>query len=240
MKKLLLTGGTGGIGKSIAKDFNANGYFVIIMGRNKEKFDEIDFENPEQTDFFRCDLSIKEQISACLEKIIKNHPLIEILINNAGVTEDSLFLRMDLQKWQNVIDVNLNTTFQITNFFLKQMVKNRWGRVINITSVVGHTGNVGQANYCASKMGIIGMSKSLALEVAKRGITVNCISPGFIDTKMTQGLDDNTRKLILEKIPLGKIGEPRDVSNCALFIASENSNYITGQTFHVNGGLTMI
>ena len=120
------------------------------------------------------------------------------------------------------------------------MVKNRWGRVINITSVVGHTGNIGQANYCASKMGIIGMSKSLALEVAKRGITINCISPGFIDTKMTQSLDENTKKLILEKIPLGKIGEPKDISNCALFIASENSNYITGQTFHVNGGLTMI
>ena len=147
---------------------------------------------------------------------------------------------MDLQKWQNVIDINLNTTFLITNFFLKQMVKNRWGRVINITSVVGHTGNIGQANYCASKMGIIGMSKSLALEVAKRGITINCISPGFIDTKMTQSLDENTKKLILEKIPLGKIGEPKDISNCALFIASENSNYITGQTFHVNGGLTMI
>ena len=240
MKKILLTGGTGGIGKSLARDFNANGYYVIVTGRNKNRFDEIDIKNPSKTDFFTCDLSIKEQLSSCLEKIIQKHPLIEILINNAGVTEDSLFLRMDLQKWQNVIDINLNTTFQITNFFLKQMVKNRWGRVINITSVVGHTGNIGQANYCASKMGIIGMSKSLALEVAKRGITINCISPGFIDTKMTQGLDENTKKLILEKIPLGKIGEPRDISNCALFIASENSNYITGQTFHVNGGLTMI
>ena len=240
MKKILLTGGTGGIGKSLARDFNANGYYVIVTGRNKDRFDEIDFKNPSKTDFFTCDLSIKEQLSSCLEKIIQKHPLIEILINNAGVTEDSLFLRMDFQKWQNVIDINLNTTFQITNFFLKQMVKNRWGRVINITSVVGHTGNIGQANYCASKMGIIGMSKSLALEVAKRGITINCISPGFIDTKMTQGLDENTKKLILEKIPLGKIGEPRDISNCALFIASENSNYITGQTFHVNGGLTMI
>ena len=240
MKKILLTGGTGGIGKSLARDFNANGYYVIVTGRNKNRFDEIDFKNPSKTDFFTCDLSIKEQLSSCLEKIIQKHPLIEILINNAGVTEDSLFLRMDFQKWQNVIDINLNTTFQITNFFLKQMVKNRWGRVINITSVVGHTGNIGQANYCASKMGIIGMSKSLALEVAKRGITINCISPGFIDTKMTQGLDENTKKLILEKIPLGKIGEPRDISNCALFIASENSNYITGQTFHVNGGLTMI
>lgn len=240
MKKILLTGGTGGIGKSLARDFNANGYYVIVTGRNKDRFNEIDFKNPDKTDFFTCDLSIKGQLSSCLEKIIQKHPLIEILINNAGVTEDSLFLRMDLQKWQNVIDINLNATFQITNFFLKQMVKNRWGRVINITSVVGHTGNIGQANYCASKMGIIGMSKSLALEVAKRGITINCISPGFIDTKMTQGLDENTKKLILEKIPLGRIGEPKDISNCALFIASENSNYITGQTFHVNGGLTMI
>lgn len=240
MKKILLTGGTGGIGKSLARDFNANGYYVIVTGRNKDRFDEIDFKYPDKTDFFRCDLSIKEQLSSCLENIIQKYPLIEILINNAGVTEDSLFLRMDLQKWQNVIHINLNTTFQITNFFLKQMVRNRWGRVINITSVVGHTGNIGQANYCASKMGIIGMSKSLALEVAKRGITINCISPGFIDTKMTQVLDENTKKLILEKIPLGKIGEPKDISNCALFIASENSNYITGQTFHVNGGLTMI
>ena len=144
--------------KSLARDFNANGYYVIVTGRKKDRFDEIDFKNPDKTDFFTCDLSIKEQLSSCLEKIIQKHPLIEILINNAGVTEDSLFLRMDLQKWQNVIDINLNATFQITNFFLKQMVKNRWGRVINITSVVGHTGNIGQANYCASKMGIIGMS----------------------------------------------------------------------------------
>ena len=240
MKKILLTGGTGGIGQAVAKDFNSCGYFVIVTGRNKKKFDEIEFKYPDKTEFFSCDLSNKSQLVECFQKILKKHNLIEILINNAGITEDSLFLRMDHIKWERVIEVNLNTTFRITNLLIRQMIKNRWGRIINITSVVGHTGNVGQANYCASKMGIIGMSKSLALEVAKRGITINCISPGFIDTKMTEKLDDNTKKEILNKIPVGKIGKPEDISNCALFLASKNSDYITGQTFHINGGLTMI
>ena len=240
MKKILLTGGTGGIGKSLARDFNANGYYVIVTGRNKDRFNEIDFKNPDKTDFFTCDLSIKEQLSSCLEKIIQKHPLIEILINNAGVTEDSLFLRMDLQKWQNVIDINLNATFKITNFFLKQMVKNRWGRVINITSVVGHTGNIGQANYCASKMGIIGMSKSLALEVASRGITVNAIAPGFISSAMTDKLTEEQREKIISNIPVNRLGTPKDVANAVIFLAKEDSSYITGNTIHVNGGLAMV
>ena len=240
MKKILLTGGTGGIGQAIAKDFNSHGYYVIVTGRNKKKFDGIKFKYPEKTEFFSCDLTNKSELTECFQKIIKKHSVIEILINNAGITQDSLFLRMDHSKWEEVIEINLNTTFKITNLLIRQMIKNRWGRIINITSIVGHTGNIGQANYCASKMGIIGMSKSLALEVAKRGITINCISPGFIDTKMTEELDDNTKKVILDKIPVGKIGKPEDISNCALFLASENADYITGQTFHVNGGLTMI
>ena len=239
MKKILLTGGTGGIGKSLARDFNANGYYVIVTGRNKNRFDEIDFKNPSKTDFFTCDLSIKEQLSSCLEKIIQKHPLIEILINNAGVTEDSLFLRMDLQKWQNVIDINLNTTFQITNFFLKQMVKNRWGRVINITSVVGHTGNIGQANYSASKAGIVALSKSLAIEYAKKNITINCVSPGFIQTNMTDKISEQFRSELMSRIPMNRLGTGEDVSDTIAFLSSDSSSYITGETIHVNGGMYM-
>ena len=147
---------------------------------------------------------------------------------------------MDVERWNQVIDLNLNSNFLLTNFFIKNMLKNRWGRIINITSVVCHTGNPGQTNYCASKAGIIAMSKSIALEVAKRGITVNCISPGFIETSMTKKLSDVQKESIIKSIPMSKVGHPDDVAYCALFLASENSNYMTGQTLHVNGGITMI
>ena len=147
---------------------------------------------------------------------------------------------MDEKKWDNVLNTNLKSNFYLTNFFIKEMLKNRWGRIINITSVVCHTGNPGQSNYCASKAAIIGMSKSIAMEVAKRGITVNCISPGFIETSMTKSLNDDQKENILSNIPMAKIGKPEDVANSAIFLASDNSEYITGQTIHVNGGITMI
>ena len=241
-KTVLITGATRGIGKAILEAFN-NDYLIIGTGTSEESLSSIT-ENLKSLKIegkaFKLDLNDRQSIKALSLSLDKEEIYPDILINNAGITRDNIMLRMQEDEWDDVINIHLNGQYLLIKSFLKKMVKNRWGRVINITSVVGHTGNIGQANYCASKMGIIGMSKSLALEVAKRGITINCISPGFIDTKMTQGLDENTKKLILEKIPLGKIGEPKDISNCALFIASENSNYITGQTFHVNGGLTMI
>ena len=239
-KKVLITGATGGIGHSIAKEFHSKGYFVILSGRNKEKLTELFERFKINYDVIECDLTEKTSIEHLCLAVSKKHNNVDILINNAGMTDDSLFMRMGEEKWKKVLDVNLNSNFLITNFFLKAMLKNRWGRIINITSVVSHTGNPGQANYCASKAGIIGMSKSIALEVAKRGITVNCISPGFIETSMTQKLSDIQRNNILESIPMAKVGRPEDISKCVLFLASEDSQYITGQTLHVNGGITMV
>ena len=161
----------------------------------------------------------------------------DILINNAGITKDNLSLRMTHAEWEQVINVNLTSTFLLCKFFLKKMIKNKSGKIINITSVVGHTGNVGQANYAASKSGIIGMSKSLALEYAKKNININCISPGFIKTNMTDQIDPKFKELILSKIPSNKLGEPSDVANVVAFLSSEMSNYITGETIHVNGGM---
>jgi len=174
------------------------------------------------------------------EKISMKNLQIDVLVNNAGVTDDSLFLRMDLKKWNKVINTNLNSNFMISNFFSKQMIKKKWGRIVNITSVVGHTGNAGQSNYTASKAGVIGMTKSIAIELAKRNITVNSISPGFIDTEMTASLSDQQKDFIKNKIPLARIGRPEDVAYCVKFLVSDQANYITGQTIHVNGGLAML
>jgi 3-oxoacyl-[acyl-carrier protein] reductase len=189
---------------------------------------------------FICDLGNKNQIKQMVDKISEKTLNIDILINNAGITNDSLFLRMDYEKWNSVIDTNLNSNFLLTNLVSKNMIKNRWGRIINITSVIGHTGNSGQTNYSASKAGIVGMSKSIALELAKRNVTVNCVSPGFIETSMTSVLKEEQKKKILEKIPMGTIGSPDDVAHCVEFLASEKSKYITGQTIHINGGLAML
>jgi 3-oxoacyl-[acyl-carrier protein] reductase len=165
---------------------------------------------------------------------------IDILVNNAGVTRDNLAVRIKDEDWQMVMDINLTTAFRLSRSFLRGMMKARWGRIINITSIVGATGNAGQANYAASKAGIVGMSKALAAEVAGRGITVNCIAPGFIDTKMTKVLNDEQKKKMLDSIPIGRLGTPEDVAACAVFLASEEAAYITGQTLHVNGGMAMI
>jgi 3-oxoacyl-[acyl-carrier protein] reductase len=238
-KNALITGATGGIGLAIvevlSKKFN-----LILVARNEKKLDEISSKNNSILKCMKCDLSDVNEIKILTEKIIKDNINVDILVNNAGINNDSLFLRMNSDKWENVIKTNLTSNFHLTNQISKLMIKQRWGRIINITSVVGHTGNLGQANYSASKAGIIGMSKSIALELAKRNITVNCISPGFIESNMTDLLSENQKESILKKIPLESIGSPYDVAYCVNFLASEESRYITGETIHVNGGLAML
>jgi len=238
-KNALITGATGGIGLAIvevlSKKFN-----LILVARNEKKLDEISSKNSSVLKCMKCDLSDVNEIKVLTEKIIKDKINVDILVNNAGINNDSLFLRMNSDKWEDVIKTNLTSNFHLTNQISKLMIKQRWGRIINITSVVGHTGNLGQANYSASKAGIIGMSKSIALELAKRNITVNCVSPGFIESNMTDLLSENQKESILKKIPLESIGSPYDVAYCVNFLASEESRYITGETIHVNGGLAML
>ena len=239
MKKALITGATGGIGLEICK-FLGNNHEIYILGRNEEKLKNLSNKFSFIKEYFVCDISESKSLEDFFEKISIKNLHIDVLVNNAGVTDDSLFLRMDLKKWNKVINTNLNSNFLISNFFSKQMIKKKWGRIVNITSVVGHTGNAGQSNYTASKAGIIGMTKSIAIELAKRNITVNSISPGFIDTEMTASLSDEQKNFIKNKIPLARIGRPEDVAYCVKFLVSEQANYITGQTIHVNGGLAML
>ena len=239
MRNVLLTGATGGIGRAICKLMEKQ-YKVFVVARNQDKLNKL-WENCRSLKgYFICDLSDQDQIEKMTNEISKKTIGIDILVNNAGITKDSLFLRMDSEKWNSVINTNLNSNFLLTNLISKNMIKNRWGRIINITSVIGHTGNFGQSNYSASKAGVIGMSKSIAQELAKRNITVNCISPGFIETAMTSVLNDEQKDAIIDKIPLGTIGSPEDVAHCVEFLASEKSKYITGQTIHLNGGLAML
>ena len=240
MKKVLITGATGGIGKSLVDVFYKAGYFVILIARNKEKLNKLSEKYKKNCKTFVCNLSDEEAVKTMAKQILEEFSVVDVLINNAGVTDDQLFIKMDSSKWDTVINLNLKSNFVLTNKLIRPMIKNKWGRIINITSVVCHTGNPGQANYCASKSGIIGMSKSIAIEVAKKGVTVNCISPGFIETEMTLKLNDDQKENILKKIPMGKVGKVEDVANCAIFLASSASEYITGQTIHVNGGITMI
>ena len=236
-KKAVITGATGGIGYSILEKFYSEGVTVLGSGTNEEKLNKLksDFDGMILKKF---DISKHDEIEKFVETVcdeLKGCP--DILINNAGITKDNLSLRMSQTEWQQVIDINLTSTFLLCKFFLKKMIKNKSGKIVNITSVVGHTGNVGQANYAASKSGIIGMSKSLALEYAKKNININCISPGFIKTSMTEKIDPKFKELILAKIPSNRLGEPSDVANVAAFLSSEMSNYITGETIHVNGGM---
>ncbi len=239
MKKALITGATGGIGLEICK-FLGNDHEIYILGRNEEKLKNLSNKFSFIKEYFVCDISEIKSLEDFFEKISMKNLQIDVLVNNAGVTDDSLFLRMDLKKWNKVINTNLNSNFMISNFFSKQMIRKKWGRIVNITSVVGHTGNAGQSNYTASKAGVIGMTKSIAIELAKRNITVNSISPGFIDTEMTASLSDEQKDFIKNKIPLARIGKPEDVAYCVKFLVSEHANYITGQTIHVNGGLAML
>ncbi len=237
-KKVLITGASGGIGKSIVKRFVSLGANVLGTGTKEEKLNKLKKENP-SIKIKKFDISQHSKIEEFIEQSSSELGGLDILINNAGVNVDTLSLRMKDDEWKKVIDINLTSTFLLSKHGIKKMLKNKFGRIINITSVVGHSGNLGQTNYSASKAGIIGMSKSLALEYAKKNITINCISPGFITTDMTMNIADKMREFLISRIPMGKLGTGEDVSGCVAFLSSEQASYITGETIHVNGGMYM-
>ncbi len=239
-KKALVTGATGGIGASIAKTLHAHGAEVAISGTRAEKLQELAGELGDRVHILPANLSDRESVDSLAKAAAGAMGGVDILVNNAGITRDNLAMRMKEDEWDSVLQVNLESVFRLSKGFLRTMMKSRWGRIINITSVVGVTGNPGQANYAASKAGLIGMSKSLAQEVASRGITVNCVAPGFITTPMTYALTDDQKAAITNNIPSGTLGKPEDIAASVLYLASEEANYVTGQTLHVNGGMAMI
>ena len=237
-KKVLITGATGGIGNSIVEKFNSFGSTIIATGTNDEKLNNLNKKfNNIHVEKFKLDEHGK--IEEFIDKIDKQLGGLEILINNAGVTLDNLSIRLSEENWKKVLDINLTSTFLMSKYAIKKMLKKKYGKIINITSIVGHTGNLGQANYAASKAGIIAMSKSLAIEYAKKNININCISPGFIRTDMTDKINEEFKKTLISKIPSGNLGTAEDVSNCVAFLASNMADYINGETIHVNGGMYM-
>ena len=237
-KKILITGATGGIGMELSKSYLNLGAELVLSGTNKKKLELLNEELGQNCKIFECNLSKKDDIDKLIN-FLENLGGVDILVNNAGKTEDNLLMRMNDKQWEEILLINLTSVMRITRGVIRGMIKKRWGRIINISSVVALTGNPGQSNYVASKSGLIGLSKSLALEVALRGITVNCIAPGFIDTNMTEKLNQNQVNSILSKIPMNRIGLPQEICSAAVFLASSNSNYITGQTIHINGGMFM-
>jgi len=238
-KKALITGASGGIGKEIAKVLIEHNAEVCVSGRNHEELNALKNSLGKKCHVVTCDLSKKDEIIELVKKADEFMGYIDILVNNAGITKDNIFLRMSENEWEDVLNVNLNSTFNILKLITKGMVKRKYGRIINISSVVGVTGGAGQVNYSASKAGLIGLTKSLSQEIATRNITVNCIAPGFIETPMTEKLDDKRKDAILNSIPMNRIGKPKDLSSAIIFLASKESSYITGQTLHINGGLYM-
>ena len=234
---VILTGATGGIGNSILAKLNEGNAKIIASGTNQEKLDKIksNYNNVITKKFDLSDhSSIERFIEECNETFENK---IDVLINNAGITKDNLTIRMKDEEWNKVISINLSSSFLLSKYTIKKMLKNKNGKIINITSVVGHIGNIGQSNYAASKAGLIGMSKSLALEYGKKNIKINCISPGFIKSEMTDKISDSFKQLLQDKIPLDRFGDPSDVANAVLFLSSSLSDYITGETIHVNGGM---
>ena len=239
-KNIIITGATGGIGENIVKKFDTGGNKILITGTNLDKLSALSNKLSGPSCKVVCDFLDLNNISNITSEIDNFfQSQVDILINNAGIAKDNLTLRMKKEEWLDVINLNLNSTFFLIKEILKPMIKNRYGRIINISSIIGSTGNIGQANYSASKAGIEGMTKSIALEVASRGITANCIAPGFVKTKMTSNLLDKNMEKVLENIPVKRIGLPEDISNLTKFLASDKASYITGQTFHVNGGMLM-
>ena len=237
-KNVLITGASGGIGRELVKKFVSLEANVLGSGTKAEKLDQIKKKYP-NIKVKRFDISEHSRIEEFIDNVFLELGGLDILINNAGTNADNLSLRMKVEEWKKVVDVNLTSTFLLSKYAIKKMLKNKFGRVVNITSVVGHTGNLGQSNYAASKAGIIGMSKSLAIEYAKKNITVNCVSPGFIVSDMTMNIAEKVKLYLTSRIPMGKLGTGEDVSNCVAFLSSEQASYVTGETIHVNGGMYM-
>ena len=237
-KNILITGASGGIGNELVKKFVSLGGNVLGSGTNSEKLDKIKKQYP-NIKVKKFDIAEHLRIEEFIDDVSLELGGLDILINNAGTNADNLSLRMKEEEWKKVIDINLTATFLLSKHAIKKMLKSKFGRIVNITSVVGHTGNLGQSNYSASKAGIIGMSKSLAIEYAKKNITVNCVSPGFIISDMTMNIAEKVKLYLTSRIPMGKLGTGEDVSNCAAFLSSEQASYVTGETLHVNGGMYM-
>ena len=239
-KNALITGASGGIGSAIARRLHAAGAKVALSGTRQEPLERLANELGERAFILPCNLNDLAAVEALPKQAIDAHGSLDILVNNAGITRDNLFMRMSDEEWQTVINVNLTATMKLCKGALRGMMKSRWGRIINISSVVGATGNPGQGNYAASKAGMVGMSKSLAYEVASRGITVNVVAPGFIATAMTDKLADDRKEAILAQIPAGRMGAAEDIASAVGYLASDGAGYVTGSTLHVNGGMAMI
>ncbi|MDC0216421.1 3-oxoacyl-ACP reductase FabG [Candidatus Pelagibacter sp.] len=237
-KKILITGATGGIGNALVKKFLSLEGKILATGTNIEKLDLLKKEFP-KINVLKFDISDHLKIEEFIENVNSQLTGLDVVVNNAGITMDNLSLRMKNEEWQKVIDVNLSSTFYLCKYAIKKMLKNKYGRVVNITSIVGHTGNLGQSNYAASKAGIIAMSKSLATEYAKKNITINCVSPGFIQSNMTDKIVESIKSVLTARIPMSKLGTGEDVSNTVAFLSSDAASYITGETIHVNGGMYM-
>ena len=237
-KKILITGATGGIGNCLVEKFYNLGAIIVASGTNEEKLNKLKKDFP-SINIERFKLDEHDKIEEFIEKIDKKLDGLDILVNNAGITLDNLSIRLSEENWKKVIDINLTSTFLMCKYAIKKMLKKKYGKIINITSIVGVTGNLGQANYAASKAGIIAFSKSLAIEYARKNININCVSPGFIKTEMTDKISEEFKKTLISKIPSGNLGTGEDVSNCVAFLASDMAKYINGETVHVNGGMYM-
>ena len=237
-KNVLITGASGGIGGELVKKFVSLEANVLGSGTKAEKLDRIKKKYP-NIKVKRFDISEHSRIEDFIDNVSLEFGGLDILINSAGTNADNLSVRMKEDEWKKVVDVNLTSTFLLSKYAIKKMLKNKFGRIVNITSVVGHTGNLGQSNYAASKAGIIGMSKSFAIEYAKKNITINCVSPGFIVSDMTMNIAEKVKLYLTSRIPMGKLGTGEDVSNCVAFLSSEQASYVTGETIHVNGGMYM-
>ena len=239
-KNALVTGASGGIGADIARGLHTAGASVGLSGTRVEPLEALAAELGERAYVLPCNLSDMEAVEALPKQAAEAMGSVDILVNNAGITRDNLFMRMSDDEWNSVINVNMTATFKLCKGVMRSMMKARWGRIVNISSIVGTTGNPGQANYAASKAGMIGMSKSLAYEVASRGITVNAVAPGFITTAMTDKLNDDQKGAIMTQIPAGRMGNPEEIASAVLYLASTEAGYVTGTTLHVNGGMAML
>ena len=238
-KNVLLTGSSGGIGQEIARAFHKQGANIILSGTNGDKLIDLSTELGERANYIIANLEKREDIDHLSSKAEEKLGHLDILVNNAGITSDNLFIRMKDEEWDKVLDVNLGANVRLTKNIIRGMLKRRFGRIIFISSIIGYTGNIGQSNYACSKSALSGFSKSISLEVANRGITCNLIAPGFIKTPMTDKLNENQQKVILDKIPISRFGIPKDISAACIYLASDEASYVTGTTIHVNGGMGM-